>query len=204
MSIAEKSRLRRRMSQLRRTVESDVAESAARRAACALMTLPRIRAARRVGLYAAIPGELDTAPLMELLRHARRELLLPRVDAVRKRLSFHEVGGAGRLIRGALGIEEPRADAPEVGLTADDVVVVPGLAFDSAGRRLGRGAGYYDRTFAMAQGMRPLLVGYAYEFQVVPSVPIAGHDQFVDAIVTEKGVRWCGLSPCVEDDEPSA
>jgi len=71
-----------------------------------------------------------------------------------------------------------------------DVVIVPGRAFDRAGRRLGRGVGYYDRTFPPGGRSQPLLVGMACEAQILESVPADSHDRSMDAIVTERGFQW--------------
>jgi 5-formyltetrahydrofolate cyclo-ligase len=179
------------MRSLRVAITPRVAEAAALRAACTLVALPAVRSARRVALYAALPDELDTTPLLERLRECEKSILLPRIDRVAKRLTFHEVDRASRLIRGALGIEEPQRDVPAVRVAVGDVVVIPGLAFDSAGGRLGFGGGYYDRSLDMPPDQRPLLIGYGYEFQVVPFVPKARHDRSVDVIVTDQCVRWC-------------
>jgi len=77
-----------------------------------------------------------------------------------------------------------------VTLEAGDVVVVPGVAFDARGRRLGRGAGCYDRTFPADQRPAPVLIGAAGGAQLVDSVPSGSHDRAMDAIVTERALRW--------------
>jgi 5-formyltetrahydrofolate cyclo-ligase len=66
------------------------------------------------------------------------------------------------------------------------VVIVPGLAFDAAGRRLGRGAGHYDRAFPAGRQGAPLLVGVGYAFQLVDEVPAGPHDRRMDVVVTEE------------------
>lgn len=179
------------MKSLRAAIGEHAAEAAAVAAANALIALPAIEAARRVAIYLALPDELDTAPLLERLRHCGKSILLPRVDVIGKRLTFHEFDGTSPLRRGALGIAEPRPEAPEIDLDSRDVVILPGLAFDPGGGRLGFGGGYYDRSLDIPDGRRPLLVGYAYECQIQPSVAKAGHDRAVDVIVTERCVRCC-------------
>jgi 5-formyltetrahydrofolate cyclo-ligase len=85
------------------------------------------------------------------------------------------------------GIGEPVALARPPRL---DLVVLPLVAFDAQGRRLGMGGGYYDRRLARARATRrPLRVGYAFALQEVASVPAAAHDVALDAVVTERGVR---------------
>ena len=72
-----------------------------------------------------------------------------------------------------------------------DLVVVPGVAFDEDGYRLGHGKGYYDRAFAVELGDAPTLVGFGYEFQIVDAVPHDHRDRQMDAIVTDRKVRDC-------------
>lgn len=102
--------------------------------------------------------------------------------------------GAGFVVR-QFGIPEPGDDAPAVDAREIDLIVVPGLAFDEAGGRLGRGAGYYDRFLEGLEdverpgGDRPRAVGLGFEAQIVASVPREPHDRLLDAVVTEAGSR---------------
>jgi 5-formyltetrahydrofolate cyclo-ligase len=148
-----------------------------------------IRDARRVAMYAALPDELPTRPLFDALVSAGKPCLLPRI-APGRRLVFAPVERWEGLHRAGYGVLEPPEAEPPCELSDGDVVIVPGLAFDRAGRRLGRGAGYYDRTFPPGGGRQPLLVGVACEAQIVESVPADSHDRAMDAIVTERGFQW--------------
>jgi 5-formyltetrahydrofolate cyclo-ligase len=91
---------------------------------------------------------------------------------------------------GRYGVPEPRDAHDSRALERSDLVMVPGLAFDSDGRRVGTGAGYYDRTFPVGTPA-PFLVGLAFDFQRVDRVPAAAHDRAVDALVTEAGIWRC-------------
>jgi 5-formyltetrahydrofolate cyclo-ligase len=188
----EKRRLRRELSARRRAVDPGTARAAAEALAALLLDLPELRAVARVALYAALPGELPTRPIFEALSAPGRELLLPRA-APGRRLEFAACARWEELAPGAFGVLEPPAGAPRVRLGAGDAVLVPGVAFDAAGHRLGRGQGYYDRTFARPAGAAaggPLLLGVGYEFQVVGEVPHDQRDRRMDAIATERAVRW--------------
>lgn len=94
------------------------------------------------------------------------------------------------LCPGRFGVLEPPAGAPEEAPAVGDAVVVPGVAFDRAGGRLGRGGGHYDRAFPPGAPGAPLLVGFAHAFQLVECVPSDSHDRRMDAIVTERGMIW--------------
>jgi 5-formyltetrahydrofolate cyclo-ligase len=110
---------------------------------------------------------------------------LPRIEG--ERLIFHRMGRPEELARGAFGAREPAADEATVMAIEDaGVVLVPGVAFDSAGGRLGRGGGFYDR-FLATPGLRARRIAVCFACQVVDRVPVEPHDAEVDAIVTEDG-----------------
>ena len=144
-----------------------------------------------MGLYAALPDELSVGPLFEALSVSGAVRLLPRATAER-RLEFARVECWEDLRPGRYGVLEPPEGAPLIELGEDDAVVVPGVAFDPAGHRLGRGKGYYDRTFERDASRSPLLFGLAYDFQVVDRVPHDEFDRSVDAIATERALYPAG------------
>jgi 5-formyltetrahydrofolate cyclo-ligase len=122
---------------------------------------------------------------------AGKLLALPRVRREPKHLWLHAYPGEpSALVTGAYGIREPAPDWPLVEPAAVDLVVVPGVAFDRHGTRLGYGGGYYDRMLPTIRAGNPAaaLVGLAYGFQVVADLPGDPHDVPVDAIATEAGL----------------
>jgi 5-formyltetrahydrofolate cyclo-ligase len=149
------------------------------RAARRLLTLPDVAAAGCVAAFVALPPEPDTGPLLALADRGVRVLLpVLRSDGL---LSWrvHE----GPLEPGLRGTWQPPATAASAPLTDADVVVVPAVAVDPTGRRLGRGGGSYDRALA---GRRPdsLLVALVGDAAVVAEVPVEPHDIAVDLVVT--------------------
>ena len=186
---AEKRRLRRSAGARRRAVTPASAAAAAERISQALFSAIECDARRRVGLYAALPDEVPTRPLFDALVSAGVECLFPRL-AARGRLVFARIVRWEELRAGAFGVLAPAAAAPAVAFAAGDLVVVPGVAFDRRGARLGRGGGHYDRTFPPGGEPEVRLCGLAYEVQVEDSIPTASHDRTMDAIVTEHGFRW--------------
>jgi len=185
-----KRRLRRQMSQLRNDVTGADAARAAEAAARFLLDLELVGRAKRIALYAALPYELPTRPLFDAVVERAGAAFLPRT-AEPLGLEFFAVERWDELLPGTFGVLEPRNDGPAVRLAPGDLVVVPGVAFDEGGYRLGHGKGYYDRAFAAELGDAPTLVGYAYEFQIVDAVPHDHRDRKMDAIVTDQRVRDC-------------
>jgi 5-formyltetrahydrofolate cyclo-ligase len=182
-----KQRLRGDLLRRRRGVAREVAEAAGHAVAGHLAGCAPFRAATRVGLYAALPDELPTRPCFEALRARGAETLLPRVEA--GALVFRVVARWEELRTGRYGVLEPPPEAPERPARLADLLLVPGVAFDARGNRLGRGGGHYDAALAAASG-GPRVFGVGYELQVVTSVPHGSRDRRVDAIVTESGIRW--------------
>lgn len=189
-----KRQLRREMSQRRRLIAPAEACRAGRVAAQSLLASGPALRARRIAVYASLPDELPTRHLFDCVVECRSSALLPRTVG-ENRLEFFAVASWDELQPGRYGVLEPHPQGPPARLSADDLVVVPGVAFDPLGNRLGRGKGCYDRAFSADSGEAPTLVGFGYEFQVVETVPHDDADRRVDAIVTERAVRSCGGRP---------
>jgi 5-formyltetrahydrofolate cyclo-ligase len=158
-------------------------------------TLPGLSQAATVLLYvSAFPEELDTRPWLAWTLGQGRRLVCPRVDRQGPRLRLHEIRDPDtELVAGTLGIPEPRRDLPEVDPADVDWVLVPGLAFDPRGYRLGRGAGLYDRLLPT---LRPDAPRWALclDCQWVDELPVAAHDVPLDGIVSPG--RSTGLPSC--------
>ena len=191
---------RRRLRELRRSLDP-VARSAAERAI--RTTLERLGVFRRgahVALYLPIPGEVDLRPCLEVARRCGAHIYVPRIASRRNRRMLFAPWRAGAALRAnAFGILEPghAGDArPVVGL---DVVVLPLVGFDAQGNRLGMGAGYYDRALrrrldARRAWRRPRLVGVAFACQELPVIPASPWDVPLDLVITERRVIVPGRS----------
>jgi 5,10-methenyltetrahydrofolate synthetase len=145
------------------------------------------RRARAILGFASFGSELDTRPLLDEVLAGGRMLVLPRVDREARRLALYRVASLETdLGPGTWGIPEP--DPTRCGLAAPadiDFILVPGVAFDPDGGRLGYGAGYYDRLLAAWPSPLPPLVAAAFGIQIVPAVPVLAGDHRVDLVVTE-------------------
>lgn len=185
---AAKRRLREVVAGERRAVTRQQAQAAGRALEQLLEACAAWTSAPRLALYAALPDEIPTRELFERVREEGKEVLLPRVDAARG-LVFHRIEHWGELRPGVLRVSEPPAEAPEAFPGPGEPVLVPGVAFDRAGHRLGRGRGYYDAAFPPGPES-PLLLGVGFGFQLRANVPHGSRDRRVDAIVTERGIHW--------------
>jgi 5-formyltetrahydrofolate cyclo-ligase len=135
--------------------------------------------------YRPIRREVDISPAMQALSERGLRLCLPVIEAQDKPLYFRRWRWGDALEKGRYGVEVPPADAPS---SRPDVVLVPMVAFDRAGHRLGYGAGYYDRTLRAlrAQGKPVQMIGVAFALQEVEHIPVDSTDEKLDAIVTDK------------------
>jgi 5-formyltetrahydrofolate cyclo-ligase len=140
-----------------------------------------------VSLYAPKGDEADCLPLAPLLVARRCQLCLPVILDGKDVLAFRLWNPGDPLAPGRFEILEPRAENP---LVKPDIVVLPLLAFDRCGHRLGYGGGYYDRTLAALRRQgKVTAVGYGFSVQEVAQLPVDGQDELLNWIVTEKEAR---------------
>lgn len=150
---------------------------------------PALRGARHLAAYLAMGGEPPTGALIADRLAVGATVLVPltRDDGG---LDWVVHDPASTLRRSAIGVPEP-IDRPRVeGLTTTELVLVPALAVDHHGHRLGRGAGYYDRALASFrdQSRRPTICAVVFASELLPAVPVEPHDVPVDLVLTEAGV----------------
>ncbi len=131
--------------------------------------------------YAPLRGEVDSGPLLHELHAMGHDIALP-VAKTGKPLEFHRWRPGDPLIPGQFGSPEPQGRAVPL---KPQLLIVPLVAFDVAGWRLGRGGGFYDRTIAQLKDA--VTVGIAFSAQRVPQIPREAHDQRLDWVVTEEG-----------------
>jgi len=133
-----------------------------------------------------LKSEINPLPLMQKLAEAGARLALPAIAGRGKPLIMRGWEFGAPLDRGQWGIREPKPDAPEV---EPDILLVPLLAFDRAGYRLGYGAGYYDMTIHRLRALKPVIaVGIAFAAQEVPKIPTTPRDERLDLVLTEREV----------------
>jgi 5-formyltetrahydrofolate cyclo-ligase len=167
-------------------IRSGQAQQAAEAVARHLAASALYQQARRIVLYAELPGEIPAAPLAARAEADGLARLWPRQRADGA-LDAVSCARAEELVPGPYGVREPRPDREAVPLGRGDLLLVPGLAFDRRGGRLGRGGGAWDRTLAGAPGA--IAVGIGYEFQLVAEVPREAHDRSLAALLTECGLE---------------
>jgi len=176
-----KERLRREAFAVRDGLDADVRRQAARLIAARALDLDCLASANPVGAYWPIRSEVDPRPLMEALVARGQDVALSQIR--HPHLSFRLWQPGDVLVKGGFGVQEPGPDAPEVFPTA---LLVPLLAFDRRGGRIGYGKGHFDRAIAALADKHPILtIGLAYAVQEIDEVPAEPHDRPLDIVVTE-------------------
>ncbi|WP_189713208.1 5-formyltetrahydrofolate cyclo-ligase [Streptomyces phaeofaciens] len=192
---SDKHMLRRELLSVRNRLTTDDLRATAAALAEHALELPELAHARTVAAYVSVGGEPGTPALLDALHARGVRVLLPALLPDND-LDWGAYTGEGSLARvrhgGRMTLLEPAGERLGVDAVSEaDVVLLPGLAVDARGMRLGRGGGSYDRVLARldAAGARPALVVLLYDTEVVPRVPAEPHDRPVQAVVTPSGVR---------------
>ncbi|MCH8542436.1 MAG: 5-formyltetrahydrofolate cyclo-ligase [Alcanivorax sp.] len=181
--------LRQQMRQRRRALTPGAQRQAARQLARQLATHPALRYAQRIARYLPADGEIDPGTLFQHLQWRHRAAFLPILDPLgRGSLLFAHWRPGMRLVPNRYRIDEPAMPRRATPVWTLDVILLPLVAFDDVGNRLGMGGGFYDRTLASLarRPRRPALLGVAHHFQRVTQLDTAEWDVPLDAVITDK------------------
>lgn len=180
-----KKALRRDLLAGRRAMDQATWQTASKAAQQRLVNLELFLQAGCIALYSPIQQEVDTELLFTTARSTGKRVLYPVVCG--NNLQFREVSEADQRTAGAFGILEPCNVTEDHSLTAVDLIVVPGVAFDLQGHRIGFGKGYYDRCLSQLP-KHGTLVGLCHDFQLLDKIPAEGHDIRMQYVVTDKRI----------------
>lgn len=180
MDYTDKKFLRRQIRNMRLMLSEQERASASESIFSRLEKMASFMMASRILMYHSLPDEVDTHAFLKKWA-GRKTFYLPRVNGVNLDILPYE---ASRLELGSFHIEEPTGD-DTVDPSLIELIVVPAVAYDRKGNRLGRGKGFYDRLLANTDARK---VGIAYEFQVVDHIETEAHDVPVDVVITESGI----------------
>ena len=185
MIVESKEAIRRRLLRLRRSMDEEERLKLSKKIKKNLFDLPEYRSAEVIMFYMAHDKEVETREMIAESLNSKR-VLLPKVDIKEGKIVPVEIKNLDDVEKGAFGIEEPRGKEEFTGKI--DMVVVPGIAFDLRGYRVGYGKGFYD---GFLRGVSSLKVGLAFDFQVVDHIIEDANDVPMDIVVTEKRIIRC-------------
>ncbi len=179
-----KEELRRQMRAIRKAVPDKAEKS--RQIFQNLHQVPTFQEAEQIFLYVSCKTEVETREWIPVLLEEGRAVAVPRVEG--SQMTFYVITGMKDLQPGAFGILEPKEGCPVlIPREGRSCMIVPGLALDEVGHRMGYGGGYYDKY--LAQYPDCVTVAVAYEAQIIETVPVEPHDRTLNWIVTEKKIR---------------
>jgi len=186
-SVSEqKTSLRQQFRVLTRSIAPEQAAAASEDLRKHLLGSPYWQQAQRILMFYPLNDEPDIAPLLELALVAGKTIALPRYNSS---LGVYEAALIRNLtedlVPGRFGVREPSPNCPALPLNQLDLTLVPGIAFDASGRRLGRGKGFYDRLLPGTTGMT---LGLAFDWQESDALPTEPHDVELNAVLTP--TRW--------------
>lgn len=182
-----KQSLRHQLWAQRKQLKPSVQAHAAQQMTRLLLQRDYFHQAQTIALYMAHRNEIPTTFILEKIFSFNKQAYLPCIQEAR--LTFIKIERTTPLTPNQWGILEPRNPYPPIALEQLDLVLVPLVAFDQHKNRLGMGGGYYDKTFAFKKvGTKPILVGLAYHFQQVESVPHNALDIKLDEVITDQAV----------------
>ncbi len=181
---AEKKKLREVVLAQRDAMPSATRKAASEAILEKVCALPGYAQAGCVLTYMGFGSEIETHPFFERIVSDGKIAVLPRVDRASQSLTLQSARSITELVTSKWGIREPASDAPMLPVSEVDFVLIPGVAFDRNGNRLGYGRGYYDKLLSVAN---PALARVAAGFscQVVDQVPVGACDQKMNCIITE-------------------
>ena len=190
-SVNRKRELRAEVRRRLASLDSAQIQTASAQAVRQLLSDPRWHDAQAILAYSPIGHELNLWPAFDTARALGKKIALPRFDAHSGTYCAAVIpDDKGALAQAAFGILEPPPSAPCIPLNRLDFAVVPGLAFDPWGRRLGRGKGFYDRLLVQVNGIK---CGVALDQQIVEELPAEPHDIVMNLILTP--TRWLFMPP---------
>lgn len=189
--MVEKYELRKRLIDERRTYSKKEILRNSAIITQRLFELDEIHRAKIISTYLGREDEVQTMDIIQKSWAAGKTVIIPVVDVDRCSIYFSELSDMNHLKKDHYDILEPRSEKISVrSLTSADVIIVPGVGWDSHGHRLGHGLGFYDRALESVP-YHITIVGLAFEWQVLESIPIESHDRSVDMIVTENRLITC-------------
>ena len=178
-----KRSLRQQMLARRRCLDATEYLAASLRAQRTFLATAEYGRAKALALYAPVHNEVDTSLVLSTSLDNGKRVFYPVV--VGSSLEFRLVTSSGDLHAGAYGILEPAAGCPVMAVEEADVIVVPGVAYDLTGHRIGYGKGYYDKALHQLEG-EGHLVGLCFDFQVVEALLGEPHDVKMDLVITDR------------------
>lgn len=189
MNVSLKREIRKQKQRLRSLLSQEEVNERSRAAAKNFLESPFYRSATQLMLYMPIGNEMNPAMIAESALRDQKVLVYPVTDETTLNIMPFCITPETQFRKGGFSVLEP-VDAEIADMSRTDVILVPGVAFDRTGGRIGFGKGCYDRLLRTSSAM---LIGLCYEFQICDSIPTEEHDVKMHYLLTENGCFSCGM-----------
>lgn len=191
MNLDRKKRLRNEILKVRDQLSAEAIKRAEQQILYNLSKLPQFKAAQQIFCYFSFRSEVPTNQLITNCLKEGKNIYIPITVNETKEMLISKYDHNTELTPSSYGVPEPSVNSIHIGDRSTlDVAIMPGAVFDAEGYRIGYGAGYYDKFFALTQ-KNIFKIALAYSFQIIDKVPRDKHDVPVDCIVTEKEIIHC-------------
>lgn len=183
--MSTKQQIRKEILGIRRNLSPEYMEKSSLMITEKIINHPEYQEAKWIFCYMDAKGEVQTKYLIEHAWKNGKRVVVPKVEG--KEMSFYEITGFSQLETGNFGIMEPVSTCIKVdSKDKKSIMIIPGVAFDQAGNRIGYGGGYYDKYISSHSKMYKMAI--AFSVQIVPQIPSEEYDIKMDCIITERGV----------------
>lgn len=181
-----KKEIRSYIKELKKNLSEDEIRVRSNRIAEKFYAQPYYNQSKNIYLYVSYNQEVDTVGIIKHILEDKKRVAVPKV--IDDTMEFHEITNLEQLSEGAFGILEPVVNKPvseNPEWASSNLMIVPGLAFDKSGNRIGYGGGYYDRYIHKYPDRIGLKIAFAYDFQVLEHIEIESFDEKIDGIITD-------------------
>lgn len=191
MTIINKKELRKEILRKRQVMDTIEKEKADNKITDEFLKTDYYKKAEKIFIYVSYDSEINTKGIINRALSDNKKIYVPRTDFKTKNMDAVEIIALAELMENSYGILEPSIEKKSINPNNLDLIVVPGVAFDRNGGRMGYGAGFYDRYFKKLSNKKIKKLVLAYDLQVVAEVPMEECDVPVDYIITEKEFIGC-------------
>lgn len=185
--MMNKTEIRKYIKELKKNLTDEEIRLRSNQIAKKLFEKPFYKQAECIYLYVSYNQEIDTIGIIKHILEDKKRVAVPKI--IDKNMEFHEITSLDQLSEGAFGIQEPTVNKPvseDPEWAYSNLMIIPGLAFDRNGSRIGYGGGYYDRYLHKYPDRIGLKVALAYDFQVLEHIEIESYDEKIDDIITDR------------------
>jgi 5-formyltetrahydrofolate cyclo-ligase len=192
MGFQEKKEIREHILTKRELIDTDIKNQWDESIFNNVINSELYKKANTIFAFVSFKSEVDTHKIIKYAIKDKKTICVPRIQSKQKGMEIFKINDFQQLKKGYFGILEPLESCPEIDKKEIDLILIPGVAFDRQGGRVGYGAAFYDR-FLSNLNKKVDKIALAYDFQVLDNIPMDEHDVRIDGVITEKEIIFSDL-----------